>query len=266
MKTRSPKTITKNALIAELIAIRDRGWIKNARHGNDGGVGNTLEDALGIEENNLPIPNSREWELKSQRRGTTSLLTLTHLQPSPRAFGIVKNLLLPKYGWPHAEAGKKKPSSEMSFRMTMYATRKTDRGFGLLIDDQNEKIVMSFDQSVVDSRHASWLSKVKKRAGTDELNPQPYWGFKDLEHKLGVKLLNAFFVIASVKMERKQQYYHYDEAYMLQDFSFDKFLEQLRLGHIRAEIDARTGHDHGAKFRIEPKYISALYAKSTRIF
>ena len=39
--------------------------IKNARTGNAGGVGNTLEDLLGIEENNLPIPNAAEWELKT---------------------------------------------------------------------------------------------------------------------------------------------------------------------------------------------------------
>ncbi len=52
------------------------GWIDNARHGNVGGIGNTLEDLLGIEENNLPIPNAAEWELKAQRADTSSLTTL----------------------------------------------------------------------------------------------------------------------------------------------------------------------------------------------
>jgi hypothetical protein len=35
---------TKEELKAELVKIRNRGFIPNARHGNDGGIGNTLED------------------------------------------------------------------------------------------------------------------------------------------------------------------------------------------------------------------------------
>ena len=60
------KIYTKESLINELRGIRQRGWILSGRHGNDGAVGNTLEDLLGIEENNLPIPNAAEWELKAQ--------------------------------------------------------------------------------------------------------------------------------------------------------------------------------------------------------
>jgi len=65
------KIYTKESLIKELQQIRDMGWIPNARRGNAGGVGNTLEDLLGIEENNLPIPNAAEWELKCQRANTS---------------------------------------------------------------------------------------------------------------------------------------------------------------------------------------------------
>jgi hypothetical protein len=65
------KTYTKESLIQELQRIRDKGWIPNARQGNVGGIGNTLEDLLGIQENNLPIPNAAEWELKCQRLNTS---------------------------------------------------------------------------------------------------------------------------------------------------------------------------------------------------
>ena len=58
------KTYTKEGLIKELKKIRKMGWIKNRRHGNQGGIGNTIEALLGIEENNLPLPNAAEWELK----------------------------------------------------------------------------------------------------------------------------------------------------------------------------------------------------------
>jgi len=47
---------TKEKLIEKLTEISNAGWIENQRHGNQGGIGNTLEHLLGIEENNLPIP------------------------------------------------------------------------------------------------------------------------------------------------------------------------------------------------------------------
>ena len=40
------KLYTKETLIEELKKVREKGWIKNARPGNAGGVGNTLEDLL----------------------------------------------------------------------------------------------------------------------------------------------------------------------------------------------------------------------------
>jgi hypothetical protein len=87
------KIYTKDSLITELKNIASRGWIENQRHGNQGGIGNTLEDLLGITENNLPIPNAAEWELKSQRRNTSSLTTLFHTEPSPRAMKLVPQVL-----------------------------------------------------------------------------------------------------------------------------------------------------------------------------
>jgi hypothetical protein len=90
------KIYTKESLIQELIKITEQGWIKNRRFNNHGGIGNTLEDLLGIEENNLPIPNAAEWELKTQRLNSKSLTTLFHIEPSPRAIKFVPQILLPR--------------------------------------------------------------------------------------------------------------------------------------------------------------------------
>src|SRR4030065_872156 len=122
------ETYTKETLIEALRTIKNLGWIPNARPKNVGGVGNTLEDLLGIEENNLPIPNASEWELKCQRLGTTSLTTLFHMEPSPRAVKFVPQILLLKYGWKHHEAGAKYDANEMSFRQTITGTVRSDRG------------------------------------------------------------------------------------------------------------------------------------------
>jgi hypothetical protein len=68
------KIFSKEELIEQLFDIADKGWIENSRPKNVGGVGNTIENLLGIEENNLPIPNASEWELKTYKISSKSLV------------------------------------------------------------------------------------------------------------------------------------------------------------------------------------------------
>lgn len=259
------KIYTKDSLIKELRSISAKGWIDNARHGNHGGIGNTLEDLLGITENNLPIPNAAEWELKSQRINTTSLTTLFHIEPSPRAVKFVPQILLLKYGWGHQEAGKKYSETEMSFRQTIHGQSPSDRGFQVIIDRENSKVLISFDSSKVSEKHSEWLSLVNKRIGLGQLEPQPYWGFDDLSNKAGTKLLNCFYVQAEVKKEEDKEFYKYSKVTMLQKFNFDGFLDQIEKGNILVDFDARTGHNHGTKFRMRQNCLPELYKKATVI-
>lgn len=256
---------TKDNLIKELQSIADRGWIDNARHGNHGGIGNTLEDLLGITENNLPIPNAAEWELKSQRINTSSLTTLFHIEPSPRAVKFVPQILLLNYGWKHQEAGKKYSENEMSFRQTIHGLSPSDRGFQVIIDRVNCKVLISFDSSTVAGKHSEWLIQVQKKIGLGQLEPQPYWGFDDLSNKAGTKLLNCFYVQAEVKKDGDKEFYKYSKVTMLQKFNFDGFLAQIEKGNILVDFDARTGHNHGTKFRMRQNCLPELYQKATII-
>jgi hypothetical protein len=259
------KIYTKDSLIQELKKITEQGWIENARQGNQGGIGNTLEDLLGIEENNLPIPNAAEWELKTQRLNTSSLTTLFHIEPSPRAVKFVPQVLLLKYGWAHQEAGKKYPDNEMSFRQTIHGLSPSDRGFQVIIDHKNRKVLISFDSSKVADKHSEWLKQVEKSVGLGQLDPQPYWGFDDLSNKAGTKLLNCFYVQAEVKKEADRELYQYTKVMMLQKFNFDGFLNQIEIGNILVDFDARTGHNHGTKFRMKQNCLPELYEKVTVI-
>jgi hypothetical protein len=262
------KIYTKNELIDALRDINQRGWIPNARPGNAGGIGNTLEDLLEIEENNLPLPNAAEWELKSQRSKTRALITLFHMEPSPRALRFVPKILLPKYGWAHKKAGTKYPPNEMSFRLTINAQSRSDRGFGVVIDRDARKVLISFDRSQVAPRHQAWLQQVESNIGLNELNPQPYWGFDDLFHKAATKLHNCFFVQADVRRKRnpKQEFYHYNKLFILRGLNQDKLINALERGHLLIDFDARTGHNHGTKFRIRRNRWSELYEEVEQIF
>jgi hypothetical protein len=255
----------KDYLIGKLKEIAASGWIANARHGNHGGIGNTLEDLLGIKENNLPIPNAAEWELKATRYPATAHTTLVHLEPSPRAVQLVAKVLVPKYGWPHKEAGKKYPEGALSFRQTINGLTRTDRGFQIIVDRAQRKILVSFDHSRVAEHHRQWLLSVQARAGLGELDPQPYWGFDDLEHIVGTKLLNCFYVQAEVKKENERELYRYSKVMMLQRFRFDKFLVALEEGELLVDFDARSGKNHGTKFRMRESLLPTLYEKVTVI-
>ncbi|MBR3723828.1 MAG: MvaI/BcnI restriction endonuclease family protein [Bacteroidales bacterium] len=258
------KAFSKAELITKFKDIYSKGWIENYRKGNDGAVGNILEDLLEIPENNLPIPNASEWELKAQRSNTTSLLTLFHSEPSPTALTIIPSQMLPNYGWPHDKAGTTYPKNEKSFRATLNAKQYSDRGFKVHVNDNERKVEIIFDSKYTDKRHTEWLNSVKTRVGhTNNFDIVPYWGFDDLYHKAGTKLKNCFYVRADVKSETieniRKEYFLYNYVLKLSHFDQDCFIQAIRDGKIYIDFDARTGHNHGTKFRIRYNDIPSLY-------
>ena len=257
---------TEETLRNALIEIKALGWVANQRPGNDGGVGNTLEDLLGIEENNLPLANAAEWELKCQRENTNALNTLFHREPSPTALKFVPRILLPNYGWRHSKAGHGYPSNEMSFRQTINGVSRTDRGFGIVVDRLAEKIEVSFDANAVDVKHREWRESVMERVGLADLEPKPYWGFDDLFYKIGSKLHNTVFVTAESKKEDGREYFRYTEGLMLHSLQLNRFIDAISKGTILAEFDARTGHNHGTKFRMRQHGLPSLYECVENIF
>jgi hypothetical protein len=263
---RGQEIFTKQSLIQKLGEIADMGFVPNARHGNHGGAGNTLEELLGIEENNLPIPNAAEWELKTHKVGSASLVTLFHSEPSPRAVRFVPRTLLPQYGWPHQKAGAQYANTEMSFRQTISGASRSDRGFKVVVDRKARKVLISFDAISVDPRHHLWLASVKNRVGLRELDPQPYWGFDDLEHDAGAKLHNSFFIEAEVRREAGKELYHYGHATMLMTFSFENLLAGIEMGIVYVDFDARSGHNHGTKFRVRSNALPTLYERNDPLF
>lgn len=266
------KLYTKDELIETIREVSARGWHKSVKKTidtrNDGAVGNTLEVLLGLEENNLPIPNMQEWELKGQRLQTKSLVTLKHIEPSPRGSKIVVTLLLPLYGWKHQEAGKKYPDTERSFRSTTSATSYTSRGFRLFLDREQGKLRFVFDASqadVHDPEIADWLESVRQRVGLGSLNPEPYWGLDDLRYEIGAKVKNCFYVVADTKVEHGHEFFKYVKLYVLSGFSFDGFLRCIEEGAVLVDFDARTGHNHGTKFRLKQNHWHRLYTEVEEI-
>lgn len=92
-----------------------------------------------------------------------------------------------------------------------------------------------------------------------------YWGFNDLIHKAGSKLHNCFYIKADCKIEDGIENYSYNEIFMLEKIDLEKFLTAIEKGIIAVDFDARTGHNHGTKFRMIQGHLPDLYEKVTGI-
>ena len=180
------------------------------------------------------------------------------MEPSPRAYKFVPSILLPEFGWRHQEAGIKYPDDEKSFRQTINANIYSNRGFTVKVDRNQRKVLINFDHSkIIDRDHPEWINFIEGKS----LNPEPYWGFDDLYHKAGTKLHNCFFVWAESKKINGILHFHYQEIYMLKQFDLDRFIDAIESGDVYIDFDARTGHNHGTKFRLRREALIDLYAE-----
>ena len=251
------RLLSKEEIIKRLSELKDRGWIKSLRPLNAGGIGNTIDDLLGFPENNLPISDTAQWELKSHRSGTSSLLTLFSMEPEPRSLKVVPRMLLPNYGWQH-----KTRAGELSFRQTLRVSAPTDRGFGVRMEPQTERLMVYFDSSKVEDRHSDWLESVKARTGLGPLEPEIYWPLRDVLLKASTKMLNSFYVEAEARKEGQEELFQIKEVLMLEGFDSDRFVAAIESGNVLPEFDARTKKNHGSKFRLRQASVPTLYRYS----
>lgn len=108
---------------AELSKIRDKGYIKSHRSG-DTGVGKTLEDELGVEENSIQASDIGDVELKANRIGSNSKITLFTKSPNKR--GVNNKVLRQKYGY------KTDESKELNENINVLHTSVNGSGFNTL--------------------------------------------------------------------------------------------------------------------------------------
>lgn len=254
------RLLTKEEMVERLSQVQEQGWIKSLRPLNAGGIGNTIDSLLGFPENNLPIQDTAQWELKSHRVGSSALLTLFSIEPEPRETKVVPTMLLPNYGWPH----RKRPN-ELSFRQTLRASQPTNRGFGVRVDREAQQVVVYFNSVSVADHHSDWLGSVRERVGLGPLSPMVYWPFRDLLLKASTKMLNSFYVEAEARKQDEEEYFRIARALMLEGFESERFITAIEHDDVLPEFDARTRKNHGSKFRLRQAAVPKLYRYSQQV-
>jgi len=217
--------------------ISEKGWVRSNRL-HDTGIGKTLEDLLKITENNIALPDFGVMELKSQRINTPSMMTLFTKSPE----GITNAEIRKRFGYPDSEF----PNVKI-LHQTIDDGRKNAMGFHCKIDEKQNKLFILKNRTVLG-----------------------YYNLDFLKQKAVEKIGNGLImVLAENKKERKHEYFHFKEAYILKDIDPTKFLSHskydIRLGVYHSGKNAGKPHDHGSAFRLTAKSIPDLFQTKKRI-
>ncbi|MFH1427745.1 MAG: MvaI/BcnI family restriction endonuclease [Patescibacteria group bacterium] len=232
--------MTLKQLVEKLKEIKDMGFIKTHR-AHDTGIGKTLEDLLGIKENNLRLPDAGKIELKAKRMGSESMLTLATKSPEPR--GVNKVLF--------ENCKYKDKEGQYNLHSTVSGFRVNPQGF---------KIIVVGDRLIL---------KNKK-------NIEAYWPMSIFDEVLKSKSNKILLVFAETKGERKtsNEKFHYTEAHLLFNLNIEKFEKAIKDGKLKVDIRIgafRSGkykgkyHDHGTGLRINKRDFLHLFDKYKKL-
>jgi len=227
-------------LKTKLKEIKEMGFVESHRAGNTG-VGKTLEDLLGIKENNIPLPDIGEVaELKSYRKDAKSMMTLFTLEPLPKG-GDRDRALLDSFGYSKRDNQRSKE---------LHSTLSCKR-----YNAQNLKLKISKDKVNI-------IGKNKR--------PNIYWDILLLREKFEGKLPALVCVLAKAKTLKRKEYFHFTEAYLLEGFNFELFKKRIRADDV--VVDLRMYYrpngsvrNHGTAFRVKIQKLDDCFADKTKL-
>ena len=240
----------------KIVKIRDMGFIESHRKG-DTGIGKTLEDLLGITENNISGPDFGIYELKSSRRQSKTMITLFTKTPSPR--GSIRELV-DNFGYK-----QRKGSSNMKqTRLNGNDMESTN------ISLEDKELHVTVDAVKANSVGLQLAMEDDRLIFKNNKGIEAYYDKKTLQKAFERKYNKLIYVIADRKRERRKEYFHFNEAYKLEGFGFETFSKLIRDGLLK--VDLRVGHypdgkvhDHGTGFRIMPEHFPKCFDKIERI-
>ena len=213
--------------------IKSKGFIKSQRSG-DGAVGNTFEDELGLEENNIAAPDIEGNELKVKRKGASGLQTLFNKEGEWQMKQIE---FLEEYGFPHT-----KYIGEISGQSTI---TKSPNKRGFYYESDDDYLYVKVDDVII-----------------------VRWDWCKLVEVFGNKFPNCIKVLAETKKENGIEYFHYDEAYLFRGTTKEKFRELVEDDLISIDFRLYTQYNknkgirnRGTAFRIKHEDMDKLFVK-----
>lgn len=235
---------TLDDFIREYSKICDMGWIHTHRPGPTG-IGKTLEDLLGIEENNIDGPDFGDYELKSCRINSNSMLTMFTRSPQPAGSNTKLRL---KYGY--------SSNAYDNDEKVLHSTLSADR-FTPIANTGNELKIHCDDERI----------SIESQNGIEDI----YWTRDALRKAFEKKYKNKFiYAKAESRGSGANEEFRFIESYEVSGFDYAAMIALLEKGKIYVDLrigqyqDGRT-HDHGTGFRIRESDHSLLFRVNRRI-
>ena len=239
-----------NELNEKFLNIKNQGWIKSLRKGTSG-IGYTFEKLIGKEEENFPIPDYKNIEIKTSCTSSWGRIHLFHATPDGEYLFPIKSIL-DVLGYPDKDFPK-----HNVFNFTLNAKNYTPIGKNkkaiILVDHRNEKLFL-----------------IAKNMKNEKLDLYISWSFDMLKQRLNLKLIYLAVIKADSKISGDIKYFKYNKITFYKLKSFDTFIKLIELGIIEITFGIglyksgkRFGqiHDRGTSFSIREKKIEYLYEK-----
>ena len=232
-------------LLTKIKNIHDKGFLPSVTSG-DPGVGDTLENALGISRNNSKAPDYKGIELKSTRltrhgssRATTRVTLFTKVPDE----GLTYREIVETYGkW-------QTPRDQRIARLQLYETFSTKRvnayGLELNVDTEKDRLEMLYEQQ----------QRLRKYVSS--------WQMQNLRDALLVKHHETFWVKAVSEDHNGREFFRYDRVLHTKKPNASLLSPLLDSGKITLDLAAHfkedgKWRDHGMLFKMKPDEINLL--------
>ena len=234
---------TADELLFKLKEIHKRGFIPSITAG-DPGVGDTLENALGIKRNNSKKPDYKGIELKASRiskNGEKKQTTRATLFTKVPDHGLSYSQILDKYGKVQTPRGATEP------RKQIYETLSTKRfnayGLMLKVDYEGDRLLLIDDAKPRSNIVSSWDMNILRETLLTK-HPETFW-------------------VKAVSEMREIEYFRYDYVIHTKNPNITLLAPLIENGEITADLAAHikpdgSYRDHGLLFKILPQNISEL--------
>ena len=228
--------------------ISQKNWYEiSTKNYNSAGL--LLEKLLGLENNDLPISDYNEYEIKTKFEDSMYDTTLFHAAPDSYLYEIKR--IYEKYGY-------SSPSNNSKvFLSAFYCNKITTLGSNtcakLYIDYINEKIVLKF-----------------YNFETNEIDEKASWNFNLLKERINLKIKKLVVVWVKRKFNNNKLYCQFYKFAIYEFKGFEQFLKCLEYGKISIKFciniyksGTKLGqiHDHGTSFDINVDNIWYAFKK-----
>ncbi|MGI8788022.1 MAG: MvaI/BcnI family restriction endonuclease [Pyrinomonadaceae bacterium] len=222
-------------LRAKLEKVKEKGYVLSLRRGNTG-IGYTLETLLGVEENNIKLPDLGTIELKSKRKSAATPVTMFTFNSG--AWKMPQKETIQKYGY----RDKQNRQALKCFVTTSVNAQ------GLFVSIENDVLML---------RHADGTVIAE-------------WEGADLASYFKAKLPSLALVLADTKMVDGKEAFHYTEAYLLTNPTENSLLKSIEEGVILIDVRMHLNpngsvRNRGTAFRIKEINLISCFADRIKL-